>query len=116
MPVYEANHPLIKHKLGLIRQNDISTKAFRELASEVARLLTYEATKDLELEPETIQGWNGPVTVERIKGKKITVVPILRAGLGMMNGVLDLIPSARVSVVVFIVTRRPLSRSPISRN
>ena len=99
MPVYEANHPLIKHKLGLIRQNDISTKAFRELASEVARLLTYEATKDLELEPETIQGWNGPVTVERIKGKKITVVPILRAGLGMMNGVLDLIPSARVSVV-----------------
>ncbi len=99
MAVYEANHPLIKHKLGLMRQNDISTKDFRELASEVARLLTYEATKDLELEPETIEGWNGPVNVERIKGKKITVVPILRAGLGMMDGVLDLIPSARVSVV-----------------
>ena len=99
MAVYEANHPLIKHKLGLMRQNDISTKDFRELASEVARLLTYEATKDLEIEPETIEGWNGPVTVDRIKGKKITVVPILRAGLGMMDGVLDLIPSARVSVV-----------------
>lgn len=99
MAVYEANHPLVKHKLGLMRQNDISTKDFRELASEVARLLTYEATKDLELEDETIEGWNGPVTVERIKGKKITVVPILRAGLGMMDGVLDLIPSARVSVV-----------------
>ncbi|MBN2429753.1 MAG: uracil phosphoribosyltransferase [Deltaproteobacteria bacterium] len=99
MAVYEANHPLIKHKLGLMRKHDISTKDFRELASEVARLLTYEATKDLELEPETIQGWCGPVQVERIKGKKITVVPILRAGLGMMDGVLDLIPSARVSVV-----------------
>lgn len=99
MAVFEANHPLVKHKLGLMRQHDISTKDFRELASEVARLLTYEATKDLELEPETITGWCGPVQVERIKGKKITVVPILRAGLGMMDGVLDLIPSAKVSVV-----------------
>lgn len=99
MAVHEINHPLIRHKLGLMRRNDISTKDFRELASEVARLLTYEATKDLETEPETVDGWNGPVTIERIKGKKITVVPILRAGLGMMNGVLDLIPSARVSVV-----------------
>ncbi len=99
MAVFEVNHPLVKHKLGLIRQHDISTKDFRELASEIARLLTYEATKDLETEPETITGWNGPVNVEKIKGKKITVVPILRAGLGMMDGVLDLIPSARVSVV-----------------
>ncbi len=99
MAVFEANHPLIKHKLGLMRQHDISTKDFRDLASEVARLLTYEATKDLEMEPETITGWCGPVQVERIKGKKITVVPILRAGLGMMDGVLDLIPSAKVSVV-----------------
>lgn len=99
MAVFEVNHPLVKHKLGLIRQHDISTKDFRELASEIARLLTYEATKDLETEPETITGWNGPVEVEKIKGKKITVVPILRAGLGMMDGVLDLIPSARVSVV-----------------
>ncbi len=99
MAVFEVNHPLVKHKLGLIRQHDISTKDFRELASEIARLLTYEATKDLETEPETITGWNGPVKVEKIKGKKITVVPILRAGLGMMDGVLDLIPSARVSVV-----------------
>jgi len=99
MAVFEANHPLVKHKLGLIRRHDISTKDFRELASEIARLLTYEATKDLETEAETITGWNGPVQVEKIKGKKITVVPILRAGLGMMDGVLDLIPSARVSVV-----------------
>ncbi len=99
MAIFEADHPLIKHKLGLMRRHDISTKEFRELASEVARLLTYEATKDLEVEKEIITGWCGPVEVQRIKGKKITVVPILRAGLGMMDGVLDLIPSAKVSVV-----------------
>lgn len=99
MAVFEANHPLVKHKLGLMRQADISTKDFRDLASEVARLLTYEATKDMETEKETIESWAGPVEVDRIKGKKITVVPILRAGLGMMDGVLDLLPSARVSVV-----------------
>ncbi len=99
MPVHVVKHPLIRHKLGLMRKNTITTKDFRELASEVGRLLTYEATADLETETRTVEGWAGPVTVERIKGKKITVVPILRAGLGMMDGVLDMIPSARVSVV-----------------
>ncbi len=99
MAVIEVKHPLVRHKLGLMRKKNISTKEFRELASEVARLLTYEATAGLETEPHTISGWAGPVTVERIKGKKITVVPILRAGLGMMDGVLDLLPGARVSVV-----------------
>jgi len=97
--VFEVNHPLIRHKLGLMREKDISTKDFREMASEVARLLTYEATKNLETCKETISGWAGPVEIDQIKGKKITVVPILRAGLGMMNGVLDLVPNARVSVV-----------------
>ena len=99
MTVHVVDHPLIKHKLALTREDDVSTKDFRDLASELATLLTYEATKDLETETRTIQGWAGPVQVEKIKGKKITVVPILRAGLGMMAGVLDLIPSARVSVV-----------------
>ncbi|NTV50257.1 MAG: uracil phosphoribosyltransferase [Geobacteraceae bacterium] len=99
MAVYEVKHPLIQHKLGLMRKTELSTKQFRELASELARLLTYEATKDLETETITISGWAGPVSVQQIKGKKITVVPILRAGLGMMNGVLDMIPSAKVSVV-----------------
>lgn len=99
MAVHVIDHPLVKHKLGLMREQNVSTKDFRELASEVARLLTYEATQDLETEKRTIQGWAGPVDVERIKGKKITVVPILRAGLGMLDGVLDLIPSAKVSVV-----------------
>ena len=99
MPVHVVEHPLIKHKLALMREHDITTKDFRDLASELATLLTYEATKDLETEKKTIQGWAGPIEVEKIKGKKITVVPILRAGLGMMPGVLNLIPSARVSVV-----------------
>ena len=99
MTVHVVEHPLIKHKLALMREDDVSTKDFRDLASELATLLTYEATKDLETETQTIQGWAGAVQVEKIKGKKITVVPILRAGLGMMAGVLDLIPSARVSVV-----------------
>ena len=101
MPVFVAEHPLIKHKLGLMRQDGLSTKDFRELASEVARLLTYEATKTLPTERKTVEGWAGPVEIEKIKGKKITIVPILRAGLGMMDGVLDLIPSAKVSVVGF---------------
>jgi len=101
MSVFVEDHPLIKHKLGLMRQKDVSTKDFRDLASEVARLLTYEATKNLSTERKTIEGWAGDVDVEKIKGKKITIVPILRAGLGMMDGVLDLIPSAKVSVVGF---------------
>lgn len=99
MPVHLVDHPLIRHKIGLMRGHDVCTKVFRELANELATLLTYEATKDLETETLTVQGWAGDVQVEHIKGKKITVVPILRAGLGMMDGVLNLIPSARVSVV-----------------
>jgi len=99
VPVHVVHHPLIKHKLGLMREDKITVKDFRDIAAELATLLTFEATKDLVTEKQTIQGWAGPVEVERIKGKKITVVPILRAGLGMMNGVLHLIPSAKVSVV-----------------
>jgi uracil phosphoribosyltransferase len=101
VPVHVVDHPLIKHKLGIMREHDITTKDFRDLASEIATLLTYEATKDLAVESRVVKGWAGDVTVERIKGKKITVVPILRAGLGMMDGVLKLIPSAKVSVVGF---------------
>ncbi|MCP4747042.1 MAG: uracil phosphoribosyltransferase [Desulfobacteraceae bacterium] len=99
MPVILVQHPLIKHKVGLMRVHDISTKDFRDLSSEVASLLTYEATKDLVTEQRSVQGWAGEVNVERIKGKKVSVVPILRAGLGMMDGVLHLIPSAKVSVI-----------------
>lgn len=101
MAVHVAQHPLVKHKLGLLRKHDITTSLFRDVTKEIARLLTYEATKDLETERKTIRGWAGEVEIERIKGKKITVVPILRAGLGMMDGVLDMVPGAKVSVVGF---------------
>lgn len=99
MKITEVRHPLVQHKLGLMRRADLSTKDFRELASEVATLLTYEATADLETESVEMQGWAGPVRVQRIKGRKITLVPVLRAGLGMLPGVLQLVPGAKVSVV-----------------
>ncbi|MBI9111620.1 uracil phosphoribosyltransferase [Maridesulfovibrio ferrireducens] len=101
MAVHVVDHPLVRHKLGILREAGLSTSGFRNLALEISRLLTYEATKDLVTEPKTIKGWAGDVEVEMIKGKKITVVPILRAGLGMMDGVLDMVPGARVSVVGF---------------
>lgn len=99
MAVYEISHPLVRHKLGLLREKNISTKDFRELAAEVGMLLAYEATRNLPAERITIEAWSGPVEVERIKGKKITIVPILRAGLGMMDGVLQAVPNAKISVV-----------------
>ncbi len=99
MNVHEIAHPLVKHKLGLLRQKYLSTRSFRQLTAEVASLLTYEATSDLLLENYQVDTWMGPVPAQRIKGKKVTVVPILRAGIGMLDGVLELIPSAKVSVV-----------------
>ena len=99
MKAVEVKHPLVQHKLSLLRRGDSSTKEFRELASELAMLLTYEATADLETEAVTVEGWAGPIATQRIKGRKITLVPILRAGLGMLPGVLELIPAAKVSVV-----------------
>ncbi len=99
MKIVEVRHPLVQHKIGLLRNPALSTKDFRELVNELGTLLAYEATADLETEPHTQPGWAGPVQVQRIAGAKITLVPILRAGLGMLTGVLDLLPSARVSVV-----------------
>ncbi|SAI65705.1 uracil phosphoribosyltransferase [Bordetella ansorpii] len=99
MPVHEIRHPLIRHKLGIMRRADLSTKSFRELSQEVGALLTYEASKDMPLIEAEVEGWCGTVKVEKIAGKKVTVVPILRAGIGMLDGVLSLIPGAKVSVV-----------------
>ncbi|NWN91692.1 uracil phosphoribosyltransferase [Marinobacter adhaerens] len=111
MPIHEVKHPLIQHKLGLMRRSNISTKNFRELAQELGTLLTYEVTKDFSLQEATIDGWAGPVTIEQIQGKKVTIVPILRAGLGMLDGVLSLIPAARVSVVGQIRNEETLEAS-----
>ena len=100
MPVNDIDHPLIAHKLALLRKEGVSTKQFRELANEVASLLTYEASRSLPLDKCKINGWQGePIKVQMLSGKKLTVVPILRAGLGMLDGVMQLIPNAKVSVV-----------------
>jgi uracil phosphoribosyltransferase len=100
MPLNAIEHPLLAHKLALLRKDGISTKQFRELANEVASLLTYEATRDLPLKDCEIDGWQGePIKVKMLTGKKLTIVPILRAGLGMLDGVLTLVPNAKVSVV-----------------
>ena len=100
MPLTAINHPLIAHKIALLRQQGISTKQFRALANEVASLLTYEATRDLPLENREVNGWQGePINTQMLSGKKLSVVPILRAGLGMLDGVLTLVPNAKVSVV-----------------
>lgn len=99
MPVKESTHPLVKHKITLLRKVDTSTKEFRELVSELGMLLAYEATRDLCLEPCTVQAWCGEVQGVQVKGKKLTLVPILRAGLGMLDGIYKVIPCARTSVV-----------------
>lgn len=99
MALRVVDHPLVRHKLGLLRRVDTSTSTFRDLTREITNLLAYEAFRNLELEKITIQGWASQVEVEKISGKKVAVVPILRAGIGMLQGVLDLIPSARVNVV-----------------
>ncbi|HSC81687.1 MAG TPA: uracil phosphoribosyltransferase [Chitinolyticbacter sp.] len=112
MTVTVVDHPLVQHKLALLREADISTNKFRLLTEELARLLAYEATRDLALESRTIDGWCGPVEVQKIKGRKLTVVPILRAGLGMLNGVLDLVPSAKISVVGLARNEETLQPEP----
>lgn len=99
MKVVEVNHPLIQHKLGLLRHADISTREFRQLTRELGTLLAFSASSDFEVEDVEIESWCGPTTVKQIKGKKTTVVPILRAGIGLMDGVLDLLPSAKISVI-----------------
>ena len=100
MPVNIISHPLLAHKIALLRQEGVSTKQFRELANEVASLLTYESTRDLPIEDREIQGWQGgPIKTQMLSGKKLSIVPILRAGLGMLDGVLTLVPNAKVSVV-----------------
>ncbi len=99
MPVHVVDHPLVRHKVGLLRAENTTLCEFRALSRELCRLAAVEATRDLPLERVTVQGWAGPVEVDRISGKMLTVVPILRAGLGMQEGFLDLVPGARISVV-----------------
>ena len=90
------DHPLIQHKIGYIRRTDTGTKSFRETISEIATLICYEATRDLQLSDVKIQTPICETTVKELKGKKMAIVPILRAGLGMVDGMLTLIPAAKI--------------------
>ena len=97
--VTEVRHPLVRHKLGLLRDASTPTEAFRRLVNELTLLLTYEATKDLATEDVDVETPLERTTVQRISGKKVAVCPILRAGLGMLDGVLSLISGARVGFI-----------------
>lgn len=94
--VVEVNHPLVLHKLAYLRNKDTGAKAFRDLVSEIATLLAYEVTRDLEMEDVEIETPICKTTCKMIAGKKLAIVPILRAGLGMVDGMLNLIPAAKV--------------------
>ncbi|MBF2757866.1 MULTISPECIES: uracil phosphoribosyltransferase [unclassified Staphylococcus] len=94
--VHVFDHPLIQHKLSYIRDMNTGTKEFRELVDEVGMLMAYEVTRDLELQEVEIKTPVTTMTAKRLAGKKLAIVPILRAGLGMTDGVLSLVPAARV--------------------
>jgi uracil phosphoribosyltransferase len=99
MAIFESTHPLVKHKVSLLREESISVKSFRELANEIAMMLTVEATANLELTHSPIKCWSGIINAPTLGEKNPTLVPILRAGLGMMDGALKVIPCAKISVV-----------------
>jgi uracil phosphoribosyltransferase len=91
-----VRHPLVQHKLTILRDRRTPTKIFKELVDEIAMLMAYEATSDLALEATDVETPLERTTGQRVSGKKLTLVPILRAGLGMVEGILKLVPSARV--------------------
>ena len=99
MPVIEVTHPLVQHKLSYLRDKETPTVHFRKLVEEVTLLLTYEATKDFPMEEVEIETPLEVTPMPRISGKKVAVCPILRAGLGMLDGVLSLISGARVGFI-----------------
>jgi uracil phosphoribosyltransferase len=94
-----VTHPLVQHKLSYLRDRETPTVHFRKLVNEVTLLLTYEATKDFETEPHEIETPLESMTAQRLQGKKVAVCPVLRAGLGMLDGVLSLVSSARVGFI-----------------
>jgi uracil phosphoribosyltransferase len=109
--VVVMDHPLIQHKIGYIRRKDTGTKDFRQTISEIAQLICYEATRDLELTDVEIETPICKTTVKELKGKKMAIVPILRAGLGMVDGMLSLIPAAKVGHIGLY--RDPETHEPV---
>lgn len=109
--VVVMDHPLIQHKIGYIRRTDTGTKDFRQTISEIAMLICYEATRDLPLTDVEIETPICKTTAKELKGKKMAVVPILRAGLGMVDGMLNLIPAAKVGHIGLY--RDPVTVKPV---
>ena len=105
------DHPLIQHKLSIIRESTTSSKDFREIIGEIAMLMTYEATRDLPLVDVEIETPITKTTTKKLAGKKLAIVPILRAGIGMVDGVLNMIPSARVGHIGLY--RDPATLEPV---
>ncbi len=94
--VFVMDHPLIQHKIGIIRRKETGSKEFREMISEIAMLMCYEATRDLKLSDVEIETPICKMTAKELRGKKMAIVPILRAGLGMVEGMLTMVPAAKV--------------------
>ena len=109
--VYVFDHPLIQHKLTLIRDKNTGTKEFRELVDEIATLMAFEITRDLPLEEVEVETPVSKATSKVLSGKKLGIVPILRAGLGMVDGILKLIPAAKVGHVGLY--RDPVTLKPV---
>ena len=105
------DHPLIQHKLGILRNKETGSMEFRQLVEEISMLMCYDATRDLRLEDVTVETPMCKATVKQIRGKKLAVVPLLRAGLGMVDGILNMIPTARVGHVG--VYRDPDTMGPV---
>ena len=108
--VVVMDHPLIAHKIGIIRRKETGTREFRDMVSEIGALITYEATKDLKLQDVEIETPICKTTVKELAGKKLAVIPVLRAGLGMVNSILTLVPSAKVGHVGLY--RDPVTHEP----
>ncbi|MBQ2692442.1 MAG: uracil phosphoribosyltransferase [Clostridia bacterium] len=106
-----TNHPLIQHKLSILRDKNPGTREFRQLIAELAMLECYEATRDLPLQPKLIQTPIGPCNANELAGRKMAIIPILRAGLGMVDGILNLVPSAKVGHIGMF--RDPETHAPV---
>lgn len=109
--VHVMDHPLIQHKIGILRNKDTGSKEFRELASEIAMLMCYEATRHLPLRDEEVETPICKTTIKQIAGRTMGIVPILRAGLGMVDGMLSMVPTAKVGHVGLY--RDPESLQPV---
>ena len=109
--VYELKHPLLQHKLAILRNKDTGVKEFREAVGEIAALMCYEATRDLPTEEIEIETPVAPAKVRVLSGKKLAIVPILRAGLGMVDTIIDLVPSAKIGHIGLY--RDPETHEPV---